>query len=94
MLDRLFYAGLCDFVELDALYLVLRYSENVCKVPGYCLSFAVRVGCEENGIRAFCFGFKLFYKIAFASDIYIFGCKIVFYVYSESAFRKISYVSF
>ena len=93
MLYSILYSAFCQLVEGNTASLFGVYTKCRGKMPGYCLSLAVRVGCEEDLVCRLSFRVELADNVSLAADVYIVRFKIVFDIYTERAFGKVADVS-
>ena len=88
VIDRFF----ADFVENDAVFAVGDF-QTVFKVPTYCFSFAVRVGCEIHDVVLFERGFKSSDGFFLFGVDFVFGLESVFDVDAQRFLRKVADVT-
>ena len=62
-------------------------------MPRYCLSLAVRVGCEVNGLGTLAELFEVVYNILVILDRNVLRLKIVLYIDTKRALGEVTQVS-
>ena len=78
------------FIKCNAAGLLVRKIQQHLKMPGYSLTFAVRVGCQIDYACLLCSGFELVYLFFPALYGAVIGDEAILYVNTDSAFGQVA----